>query len=93
MTVCVPIDSVQFGSQFHHEDVHNVYLSMFLNAGWLGGIWAAAAAGGAAGRPAHSLAVDIARSAVWLHGHAADRCGLRVLRASGLIEQMVAAQA
>ena len=22
----------------HHEDVHNVYLSMFLNAGWLGGL-------------------------------------------------------
>ena len=32
------IGALQFGSQFHHEDVHNVYLSMFLNAGWLGGI-------------------------------------------------------
>ncbi len=26
-----------FSSNYHHEDVHNVYLSMFLNAGWLGG--------------------------------------------------------
>lgn len=32
------IGALQFGSQFHHEDVHNVYLSMFLNAGWLGGV-------------------------------------------------------
>ena len=32
------IGALQFGSQFHHEDVHNVYLSMFLNAGWLGGL-------------------------------------------------------
>ncbi len=27
-----------FTSAYHHEDVHNVYLSMFLNAGWLGGL-------------------------------------------------------
>ncbi|MEQ1613905.1 MAG: O-antigen ligase family protein, partial [Hyphomicrobiaceae bacterium] len=27
-----------FTEVFHHEDVHNVYLSMFLNAGWLGGL-------------------------------------------------------
>lgn len=26
-----------FSSTYHHEDVHNVYLSMFLNAGWIGG--------------------------------------------------------
>lgn len=26
-----------FGRVYHSEDVHNVYLSMFLNAGWLGG--------------------------------------------------------
>ena len=23
---------------YHHEEVHNVYLSMFLNAGWIGGL-------------------------------------------------------
>jgi len=28
----------QFSTHFHPEDVHNVYLSMFLNAGWLGGL-------------------------------------------------------
>jgi O-Antigen ligase len=27
-----------FTEAHHHEDVHNVYLSMFLNAGWLGGL-------------------------------------------------------
>lgn len=32
----------QFAARFHHEDVHNVYLSMFLNAGWLGGLMFAA---------------------------------------------------
>ena len=28
----------QFAAHHHPEDVHNVYLSMFLNAGWLGGL-------------------------------------------------------
>jgi O-antigen ligase len=27
-----------FTQVYHHEDVHNTYLSMFLNAGWLGGL-------------------------------------------------------
>ena len=27
-----------FTEVHHHEDVHNVYLSMFLNAGWIGGL-------------------------------------------------------
>jgi O-antigen ligase len=27
-----------FSRYYHHEEVHNVYLSMFLNAGWVGGI-------------------------------------------------------
>lgn len=27
-----------FTDVHHHEEVHNVYLSMFLNAGWLGGL-------------------------------------------------------
>ena len=27
-----------FTELHHHEDVHNVYLSMFLNAGWVGGL-------------------------------------------------------
>jgi O-antigen ligase len=31
------IGALEFGAHYHHEDVHNVYLSMFLNAGWLGG--------------------------------------------------------
>ena len=28
----------QFAAHYHPEDVHNVYLSMFLNGGWLGGL-------------------------------------------------------
>ena len=28
----------QFAANYHPEDVHNVFLSMFLNAGWLGGL-------------------------------------------------------
>jgi O-antigen ligase len=28
-----------FRDTYHHEEPHNVYLSMFLNAGWLGGIF------------------------------------------------------
>ena len=31
------IGALEFSAHYHHEDVHNVYLSMFLNAGWLGG--------------------------------------------------------
>lgn len=31
------IGAQDFGRSYHGEDVHNVYLSMFLNAGWLGG--------------------------------------------------------
>lgn len=32
------LGALEFGNFYHNEDVHNVYLSMFLNAGWLGGI-------------------------------------------------------
>ena len=32
------IGAGQFTSVHHHEEVHNVFLSMFLNAGWLGGL-------------------------------------------------------
>ncbi|HEX4894406.1 MAG TPA: O-antigen ligase family protein [Hyphomicrobiaceae bacterium] len=32
------IGATEFSARHHHEDVHNVYLSMFLNAGWLGGL-------------------------------------------------------
>ena len=32
------LGALEFGTHHHHEDVHNVYLSMFLNAGWLGGL-------------------------------------------------------
>ena len=31
------IGALEFARTFDNEDVHNVYLSMFLNAGWLGG--------------------------------------------------------
>jgi len=31
------IGALEFGRAYHHEDVHEVYLSMFLNSGWLGG--------------------------------------------------------
>jgi hypothetical protein len=31
------IGALEFTHTYHHEDTHNVYLSMFLNAGWLGG--------------------------------------------------------
>ena len=31
------IGALEFSDLHHHEDVHNVYLSMFLNAGWIGG--------------------------------------------------------
>lgn len=27
----------EFAANYHHEEPHNVYLNMFLNAGWLGG--------------------------------------------------------
>lgn len=32
------IGSAIFTRFYHHEEVHNVYLSMFLNAGWIGGL-------------------------------------------------------
>jgi O-antigen ligase len=32
------IGAKQFSEHYHPEDVHNVYLSMFLNTGWLGGL-------------------------------------------------------
>lgn len=31
------IGAMTFSRAYHHEEVHNVYLSMLLNAGWLGG--------------------------------------------------------
>lgn len=31
------IGAGEFTSVYHHEEVHNVFVSMFLNAGWLGG--------------------------------------------------------
>ena len=36
------LGALQFGLRHHHEDVHNVYVSMFLNAGWIGGLLFAA---------------------------------------------------
>lgn len=32
------IGTFTFSEKYHSEDVHNVYLTMFLNAGWLGGL-------------------------------------------------------
>ena len=32
------IGAQQFAPHHHHEEPHNVYLAMFLNAGWLGGL-------------------------------------------------------
>ncbi|NJO22567.1 MAG: hypothetical protein HC868_06000 [Sphingomonadales bacterium] len=32
------IGALQFSATYHHEDVHNVYLNMFLNTGWAGGL-------------------------------------------------------
>ena len=32
------IGAGEFTAVYHHEEVHNVFLSMFLNAGWLGGL-------------------------------------------------------
>lgn len=32
------IGAQQFGVFFHSEEAHNVYLSIFLNAGWIGGL-------------------------------------------------------
>lgn len=32
------IGTFTFSEKYHSEDVHNVYLTMFLNAGWLGGV-------------------------------------------------------
>ncbi|MGI9385441.1 MAG: O-antigen ligase family protein [Methyloligellaceae bacterium] len=32
------LGAIEFGYFYHNEDVHNVYLAMFLNAGWLGGL-------------------------------------------------------
>jgi O-antigen ligase len=32
------IGAQQFVPRYHHEEPHNVYLAMFLNAGWLGGL-------------------------------------------------------
>lgn len=31
------IGALQFSALYHHEDVHNVYLSQFVNTGWIGG--------------------------------------------------------
>jgi O-antigen ligase len=31
------IGALEFSRNFHPEDVHEVYLSMFLNSGWIGG--------------------------------------------------------
>jgi O-antigen ligase len=32
------LGALEFHEHYHHEDVHEVYLSMFLNAGWIGGM-------------------------------------------------------
>lgn len=50
-------------------------------AGWLGGCWSSTS----------SLALQAARQATWVHGHAADRSSCSPLRAADLIEAMHAA--
>ena len=30
-------DALEFARVYHNEDVHQVYLNMFLNTGWIGG--------------------------------------------------------
>jgi O-antigen ligase len=40
------IGAQAFTHYYHHEEAHNVYLSMFLNAGWLGGLLYLALCGG-----------------------------------------------
>lgn len=42
------IGAQQFVPQYHHEEPHNVYLAMFLNAGWIGGLVFIALVGGTA---------------------------------------------
>ena len=32
------IGALQFSAHYHPEDVHNVYLNQFMNAGWVGGL-------------------------------------------------------
>lgn len=32
------LGALEFSSRYHSEDVHNVYLSMLLNGGWVGGL-------------------------------------------------------
>jgi len=32
------IGSLEFRPRYHHEEPHNVWLAMFMNAGWIGGI-------------------------------------------------------
>ena len=32
------LGALEFSSRYHSEDVHNVYLSMLLNGGWIGGL-------------------------------------------------------
>lgn len=53
-------------------------------AGWLGGTWSASGADGLEG------ALRAALSAAWRHGAAADAAGVSPLRASDLIEAMLA---
>jgi O-antigen ligase len=32
------LGALEFATRWHHEDVHNVYLTMMLSAGWIGGL-------------------------------------------------------
>jgi len=32
------LGALTFGRRYHHEEAHNVYLSQFMNTGWLGGL-------------------------------------------------------
>lgn len=38
LTAPLGIGSLEFRPRYHHEEPHNVWLAMFMNTGWLGGI-------------------------------------------------------
>ena len=55
-------------------------------AGWLGGLWAPDVDGAP---PEHELAFNVAVSAAYLHGAAADSAGVTPIRAADLVERLL----
>jgi hypothetical protein len=58
------IGAQQFVPHYHHEEPHNVYVAMFLNAGWLGGL---------------AFIALVASTALWGLRHAFVRCASQPL--------------